>query len=208
MEMLEKDDFVRIMGRNFKWFRYVDDVLVVIPKSVNVENKLRRLNGVNTFIQFTVELEVDNKIPFLDTVIHRNHSSAKFSVHRKPTNKDDFIHYLSAHSEKTKTGAVIGFFLRALRICDNEFLDDEIIYVTETFRKLLYPLGVIKKLKNKAKMIYERKSEEKEETSGEYIVVPYAKGAEAITKMLADAARRACSIRLRTKAARNGERKG
>ena len=84
----------------------------------------------------------------------------KFSVHRNPTNKDDFLTYLSAHSEKTKTGVLIGFFLRAFRICDIEFLEDEVKYITEAFRNLLYPPGVTKKLKNRARKVHERKSEE------------------------------------------------
>ena len=110
MEQLEEDKFKRIMGRGSEWFHYVDDVLVVMPEGVNTDNKLRMLNGVDEHIQFTVELEVDKKLPFLDTIIHRGDESASFSVYRKPTNKDDFIHYLSGHSARTKSGVVIVFF--------------------------------------------------------------------------------------------------
>ena len=53
---LEKDRYIRIMGRGANWFCYVDDVLVIMPKNVNVENnKLRMLNAGNECIQFTVE---------------------------------------------------------------------------------------------------------------------------------------------------------
>ena len=58
---------------------YVDDVLVIMPKETNVENKLRRLNTVDPNIQFTVEEEKDNKLPFLDTVIWRFDEGPKFS---------------------------------------------------------------------------------------------------------------------------------
>lgn len=77
--------------------------------------------------------------------------------------------------------------LRAFRICDNEFLDDEIKYIREAFRNLLYPVGVIKKLKDKEKMIHEKKSKEKVDKGAEYFVVPYAKEAERITKALSNA---------------------
>ena len=40
-------------------------------------------------IQFTVEQETENVLPFLDTVVHRVENIAKFSVYRKPINKDD-----------------------------------------------------------------------------------------------------------------------
>ena len=128
MEMLEKDSFIRIMGRGSTWYRYVDDVLGVVPKNANIDNKLRMLNTVNDNIQFTVEHEEECKLAFLDTLIHRGERDVKFSVFRKPTNRDDFIHYYSAHNNRIKTGVVIGFFLRALRICSPEYLDAEITY--------------------------------------------------------------------------------
>ena len=112
MEMLEEDSYKRIMGRGAKWFRYVDDVLVILPKNTNIDNKLRRLNDVNSDIQFAVEIEEENQIPFLDTLLHRRDDDVRFSVYRKPTNRHDFIHYFSAHNEKTKRGVVTGFLLR------------------------------------------------------------------------------------------------
>ena len=96
---------------------------------------LTRLNSVHEKIQFTVEEEEDQKLPFLDTLIHRGDEDLRFSVYRKPTNKDDYIHYYSAHSNKTKSGVVIGFFLRALRICSPEFLESEVTYVIDSFMK-------------------------------------------------------------------------
>lgn len=150
METLETDSFNRIMGRGSKWYRYVDDVLVIIPKNTNTENKVRMLNSVNPDIQFTVEEEINDKLPFLDTIIWRCDKKAKFSVYRKPTNKDDFIHFLSAHNIKTKTGVVIGFFLRALRICSDEYLEEEYKYIIDKFTKLCYPVGLLMKLKKKA----------------------------------------------------------
>ena len=143
METLENDRFIRIMGRGSIWYRYVDDVLGVVPKNTNVDNKLRMLNAVNNNIQFTVEHEEECKLAFLDTLIHRGERDVKFSVFRKPTNKDDFIHYYSAHNNRIKTGVVIGFFLRALRICSSEYLNAEIAYIKDAFHKLKYPNGLL-----------------------------------------------------------------
>ena len=84
------------MGRICKWFGYVDVMLVIVPKNTNLENMIRMFKQVNECIKFTVEMQVDEKLPFLDTVIHKVGSEARFSVYRKPTNKDDFIHYLSS----------------------------------------------------------------------------------------------------------------
>ncbi|XP_076035997.1 uncharacterized protein LOC143021961 [Oratosquilla oratoria] len=152
-----------------------------MPEESNINNKLRMLNEVNEYIQFTVEMEMEGKLPFLDTLIHREDSSAKFSVYRKPTNEYDFIHYLSQHSTRTKTGVIIGSYLRAIRICSDEFLTDEISYMTEAFRKLMYLSGLIHKLKNKAFMISRTGNKT---TKEDYLVVPYSKGAEVITNFL------------------------
>ncbi len=84
MESLEEDQFMWIMGRGTSWFRYIDDVLMVIPENTNVDNKLCRFNNVNKHIQFTFELESDGRLPFLDTLMHGTNGELKFSVYRKP----------------------------------------------------------------------------------------------------------------------------
>ena len=185
MESLERDRFLRIIGRGASWFRYVDDVLVIVPEKTNMNNKLRMLNEVNDYIQFTVEEEVDKKLPFLDVLIHRTESEARFSVYRKQTNKDDYIHYMSNHDPRTKSGVVIGFFLRAYRVCSEEFLENECLHIVEAFERLGYPVGMIQKLRRKAETISRRDSAAvREEKGKEYVIVPYSKRAEPITRFL------------------------
>ena len=84
------DRLVCIMDRGTQWFHYVDDILVVMLENSNASNKLHMPNELNRYIQFMVEMEMYGTLPFLDTVIHCGVESAKFSVHRKPTNKDDY----------------------------------------------------------------------------------------------------------------------
>ena len=189
METLETDNFIRIIGGGSTWFQYVDDVLVVVPKGTNIENKLRMLNGVNKDIQFTLEEEKDNRLPFLDTVIWRGTQKAKFSVYRKPTNKDDFIHYLSAHDMRTKSGVVLGFYLRAYRICSDEFIDEKIKYIISAFKRLRYPEGLLLKLKHKAIKIVTRNKKNEDCDAGKnstryYICVLNSSKAHIINREL------------------------
>ena len=125
METIEQDHYKSILGAHSIWLRYVDDVLAIIPSHTNTDNILAQLNQVEGTIQFTSETEVDNQLPFLDVSIQRTQSGPKFKVYRKATNRNDFIHYLSARSEKVKSGIIIGFFLRAYRICSPEYLEEE-----------------------------------------------------------------------------------
>lgn len=74
-----------------------------------------------------------------------------FSVYGKPTNKDNYINYLSHHDPKTKSGVVIYFLLRAFRICSEELSGDESTHVVEAFRWLGYSTRILNKLKKNAK---------------------------------------------------------
>ena len=145
METLEVGPIREIIGNHVTWLRYVDDTLVVLPRRANIQHILDGLNSIHPRIKFTMEEESDGTIPFLDTLIHRKEEHATFGVYRKPTNMDDFIHFLSGHDSRTKSGVVIGFYLRALRICHTEFLDRELSHIKEAFRRLLYPAGFIEK---------------------------------------------------------------
>ena len=110
METLEKRHYQGIIGRHNTWLRYVDDVLVITNKRTVLTHVLHKLNEVEKSIQFTMEQEDDSKLPFLDTLIIRTNSGPRFKVYRKKTNKDDFLHFFSAHSKRTKSGVALGFF--------------------------------------------------------------------------------------------------
>ena len=190
MEILEETHFLKIIGSDSIWLRYVDDVLIVVPKDKNLERTLEQLNDVHQRIKFTLEVEKEGMIAFLDTCIVKTSSGFKFKVHRKPTNKEDYVHFYSAHSDRIKSGIVIGFFLRALRICDKEYLNDEFNHIFEAFMKLKYPKGFLIKQKEKAERIMKRNSEDandprrKHKISKRWVTIPNSKKADIISRAL------------------------
>ncbi|XP_076031130.1 uncharacterized protein LOC143019379 [Oratosquilla oratoria] len=142
-ETLEQEKCMNIIPNDSKWYRYVDEYLLILHKDINISDILSRLKQVHPKIHLTVEHEVNGSLRFLDTVIIRENRSVKFKVYRKPTHKDDYVHYFSAHDKKTNTGVVMGFYPRALRICSPEFLNDELHHGTKIFEKLGFPAGLL-----------------------------------------------------------------
>ena len=91
---------------------------------------------------------------------------------------------MSAHDERTKTGVVIGFYLRALRVCSEEYIDEEIEYINRAFSKLGYPKGMLALSLSKARGIIERKEIEKQTIKNTYIVVPDSTLARSLSTAL------------------------
>ena len=89
----------------------------------------------------TLEEWVEGRLPVLDILFIRENNQLLHTVYRKPTNKDDFIHYYSGHAEEVKAQVVKGFYRRAFRICNDQFLQAELDYITNAFNKLRYPRG-------------------------------------------------------------------
>ena len=119
----------------------------------------------------------DNQLPVLNFMIKRdsNHKP-RFAVERKPTCKDDYIHYLSAHNEKVKSGVVIGLFLRAFRVCRTltEYLEDEFNHVIEAFKGLHYPGGMLLRLHRTVIAIKERGPRQRQQDIWPIIVAPHS----------------------------------
>ena len=66
------------------WRKYLDDAFVFIKKGY-VEHVLARLNSFRNKIQFTYELENQNKLPFLDVLLIRRRNEIETTVYRKST---------------------------------------------------------------------------------------------------------------------------
>ncbi|XP_069941905.1 5'-nucleotidase domain-containing protein 3 isoform X2 [Cherax quadricarinatus] len=65
MEHLEAERFSTIIPSSVTWLHYVDNILLITPKRFNVQALQDKLNQVEPSIQFTLEEEVDNTVPFL-----------------------------------------------------------------------------------------------------------------------------------------------
>ena len=97
--------------------RYVDDIFCVFPSSQDVPEFFNFINDQHPNIRFTVENEVNGKLPFLDVLI-RLGTDLKFHTtsYRKPTYTGLLTNFFSFTPSSYKTGLVRTLIDRALKI--------------------------------------------------------------------------------------------
>ena len=143
MEFFETVLLPKILPPHIVWYRYIDDVLCFWPQNLDLDIFLTQMNTLNNNIQFTMEIEQNNCIPFLDVQLFRKDKDIRFSVYRKPTNVCSYLHFFSNHDLKTKKSVFISFFLRGFRVCDLEYINSEFEEIYNIGRSLQYPVWVL-----------------------------------------------------------------
>ena len=143
MEMFESELLPTISPAPVAWFRYVDDILAVWPDDLNFDEFFRKVNKLSPSIEFTTEWEVEGKIPFLDTQINRSPAGFNFSIYRKPTHSNQYIHWFSWHPDHVKRSSLFSLFLRAYRVCDHPHLQPELDFIRKAFENSGFPRNVI-----------------------------------------------------------------
>ena len=76
------------------WKRYIDDTISFV-KSSCINHVLKSLNGFPSNIKFTIQIEKENKIAFLDILLIYNYDLINTTVYRKKTNTDLYINWKS-----------------------------------------------------------------------------------------------------------------
>ena len=76
MEVIENTAIETTQTKPKTWKRFVDDSFSIIKKTA-ITSFLNSLNNIDPNFSFTVELEQDNKISFLDTLITRHGNNLK-----------------------------------------------------------------------------------------------------------------------------------
>ena len=156
LEFFESGPFKHIIPNTAHYFRYIDDILFIYPQDLDLNSITDKLNNVEPSLKFTHELEYNCTLPFLDILLIRNINKLEFKVYRKTTSKNDHIHFYSHHNNNTKRGIIIGFYLRALRICSSKYLNDEFNHIENSFLNLQYPKSFIHYAKSKALKIHKK----------------------------------------------------
>ena len=78
------------------WVRYVEDTFTIRPHGLEKLKKFNNhLNSQNDSIQFIIEKEDNNCLPFLDVLVTKEGSRMTTSIYRKPTHTDQYFHYQS-----------------------------------------------------------------------------------------------------------------
>ena len=184
MEFFESRILCNILPPNVIWYRYVDDIICIWPLEENVNNFLTNLNDLVPSIKFTMESENDSSLPFLDCMIHRVDKTFKFNIFRKATNVSAYVHYYSAQSNKVKQSVFSSMFLRALRICSPEFIDEEIDKIFTIGKQLKYPKSFLDITLKKAKKTFSAPIPKQPYNMKNLLVLPYNENFKGLPNIL------------------------
>ena len=117
--------------------RYVDDTFVVI-KNNNLETFYEHLAS----IKFTLEIESNNSLPFLDVLVVKEKSgNLTTKLYQKPTHPNRFLNFNSQHSLRQKRGIIstLSHRINSKLITKKTDKSIEIKKLIETLKKNDYP---------------------------------------------------------------------
>ncbi|CAD6208583.1 GSCOCG00010569001-RA-CDS [Cotesia congregata] len=122
---------------------YVDDTITAIPKD-KVSTVLDIFNSINKKIQFTMEMEKNNQLPFLDVmIIRKDDNSILTSWYVKPTSSGRCLNYYSNHPLSQKISIIKGFMFRSLSLSSEQFHIENLGKVEKLLKNNNYPTGLI-----------------------------------------------------------------
>lgn len=126
--------------------KYVDDIICAVPQG-SIQEILEVFNGYNNFIQFTVEEETNNSVPFLDTrLIRRGDNTLITDWYQKPTSSGRFISYHSYHNTKMKINLVMALRNRIQKISHASLRENNINKLFQILVNNSYPPKLMRKL--------------------------------------------------------------
>ena len=166
------------------WKRYVDDTLEVIKRG-KVNEWSAHLNSMDSTgsIKFTHEIETDNTIAFLDTLLERKEDgSVKVKVYRKKTHTNQYLAFDSHHPLHQKLGVPRTLLNRCEEIVtEEEDRKEERNTIKNALNICGYPDWTIKRVEENLRNKEENKGKgnnkkESSEKNKGMVVLPYVHG--------------------------------
>lgn len=146
MSTLLKTSIPRLSFQLAFIFQYVDDLILSIPEDKD-EEILEIFNSFDDHIQFTIEVEKNRCVPFLDTMLHRGEDNViRLDWYRKPSSSGRYINFSSYHNISTKTNIVLGLKKRIIDITHPDFRSSALRRLFELLVTNGYPQFFLKKL--------------------------------------------------------------
>ena len=126
------------------WLRYVDDVFATLSDKRKAEEILSYLNQQHPNIKFTIEHEVEDKLPFLDTSVYRSQTRYHTTLYRKKTFTGVYLNWTSLTAKKYKINLIYCLLDRIWKICSEiEERENEIKKLKIILAQNEYPQHII-----------------------------------------------------------------
>ena len=82
----------------------MDDTCCALATS-DIDRIRQHINSIEPHIQFTIEIETNRQLPFLDLLIQREEDrSISTSVYKEPTHTDRYLDFVFYHPHAHKVG--------------------------------------------------------------------------------------------------------
>ncbi|MGL5708699.1 MAG: reverse transcriptase domain-containing protein [Aeromonas sp.] len=147
MSKLENQHLKSIIAPMVVYKRYVDDIFCITTQNCDLENMLQLFNQAHPNITFTMEIETDATLSFLDVCLQRRtDNSLKRSIHRKSTWSGQYLHFRSFVPLTQKENLFTCLLNRARRICSQDTFQAEVEHLRSIFEKNGYPTSLIERL--------------------------------------------------------------
>ena len=105
----------------------------------------RELNQLHPALKFTVDSETDNQLPFMDVGVRRQDGKFRRSVYRKPTFTGLYTRWESFGPTSQKIALIRSLTSRAIKICSDTALPDEVAKLKELFANNGYPAQIVER---------------------------------------------------------------
>ena len=143
-----------------KFYRYMDDGFIALPKHLNIYLFLNALNELHPDIKFTLELSIQKweestkSLNFLDIeVIIKKNKYIETDIFYKDSNPHDYLNFNSAHPVHIKQNIPCNLAKRVMVFfSDSQGVDFRLKELEKWLLDCHYPLYVIRKAFHNAKL--------------------------------------------------------
>ncbi|XP_062710829.1 uncharacterized protein LOC134288912 [Aedes albopictus] len=128
--------------------KYVDDIFMVIPQQT-IQLVLEAFNRIEPRLQFTVEVEKEGKLPFLDmTVIRKDSQELTTEWYAKPIASGRMLNYHSFHQPRYKMNVANNFIHSVHKLTHNKSEEEIAATIRDHLRRNNYPKQLVNRLLN------------------------------------------------------------
>lgn len=156
-------------------FIFVDDTLLAVPSDM-VQYILDLFNSIHASLQFTIEVEQNGRIPFLDLLVIREDNQIVTDIYKKPTSSNRILNYHSQHPKYQKINIIREMVKKVLLNSHQRFHKTNIQNLRSVLKKNDYPTKLINIIINDTKNNITRNHNSTNDNIVNYSKLPNIKG--------------------------------